>query len=82
MFQAHSTLHRVVMGANAKRGSRTQNEIIASKRELPVKTLNIRIHTLIISTLSYLVISFAVSAWSGTRSLLRALEAERNRVRS
>ena len=39
-------LHRIVMGANAKRGSRTQNEIIASKRELPVKkTLNIRIPT-------------------------------------
>ena len=33
----------VVMGANARRCSRTQNEIIASKRELPVKTLNIRI---------------------------------------
>ena len=28
------------MGANAKQCSRTQNEIIASKRELPVKTLN------------------------------------------
>ena len=30
------------MGANAKRGSRTQNEIIiiiASKRELPVKNI-------------------------------------------
>ena len=35
----------VVMGANAKQCSRTPNEIIASKRELPVKTLNIRIHT-------------------------------------
>ena len=34
----------VVIGANAKRCSRTPNEIIASKRELPVKTLNIRIH--------------------------------------
>ena len=37
--------YRVVMGANAKRCLRTPNEIIASKRELPVKTLNIRIHT-------------------------------------
>ena len=37
--------HCVVMGANAKGGSRTQNEIIASKRELSVKTLNIRIPT-------------------------------------
>ena len=37
--------HCVVMGANAKRGSRTQNEKIASKWELPVKTLNIRIPT-------------------------------------
>ena len=27
------------MGANAKRGSRTQNEIVASKRELPVKNI-------------------------------------------
>ena len=36
---------------------------------------------LIISTLRCLVIPFTVSAWSGTRSLLRALEAERNRVR-
>ena len=33
---------------------------------------------LIISALRYLVILFTVSAWSGTRSLLRALEAERN----
>ena len=28
------------MGANARRCSRTQNEIIASKQELPVKTLH------------------------------------------
>ena len=28
------------MGANARRYSRTQNEIIASKTELPVKKLN------------------------------------------
>ena len=27
------------MGANAKRGSQTQNEIIASKLELPVKNI-------------------------------------------
>ena len=27
------------MGANAKRGSRTQNEIVASKQELPVKNI-------------------------------------------
>ena len=39
LFQAHSTFHCVVMGANAKRGSRTQNEIVASKRELPVKNI-------------------------------------------
>ena len=32
LFQAHSTFHCVDMGANAKRGSRTQNEIVASKR--------------------------------------------------
>ena len=38
LFQAHSTSRCVVMGANAKRCSRTQNEIITSKRELPVKT--------------------------------------------
>ena len=31
--------HCLVMGANAKRGSRTQNEIVASKRELPVKNI-------------------------------------------
>ena len=31
------------MGANAKQCLRTQNKIIASKRELTVKTLNIRI---------------------------------------
>ena len=46
--------YRVVMGANAKRCSRTPNEIIASKRELPVKTLNIRIHTYLrVTTLHY-----------------------------
>ena len=45
LFQAHSVFHCVVMGANARRCSRMQNEIIASKRELPVKTLNIRILT-------------------------------------
>ena len=39
LFQAHSTFHCVVMGANAKRGSRTPNEIIASKRVLPVKNI-------------------------------------------
>ena len=46
LFQAHSAFCCVVMGVNARRCSRTQNEIIiASKRELPVKTLNIRILT-------------------------------------
>ena len=101
------------MGANAKRGSRTQNEIVASKRELPVKNIKtsvfipnsvllhyiIMVHLyvyirkgitrlcdsvkyLIISALRYLIIPFTVRAWSGTRSLLRALETERNRVRS
>ena len=35
----------VVMGANVKLYLQTQNEIIASKRELPVKILNIRILT-------------------------------------
>ena len=39
LLQAHSTFHCLVMGANAKRGSRTQNEIVASKRELPVKNI-------------------------------------------
>ena len=38
LFQVHSTFRCVVMCANAKRCSRLQNEIIASKRELPVKT--------------------------------------------
>ena len=35
----HSTFRCVVMGANARRCSRTQNEILASKRELPVKNI-------------------------------------------
>ena len=39
LFQAHSTFRYVAMGANARRCSRTQNEIIASKTELPVKKL-------------------------------------------
>ena len=102
------------MGANAKRGSQTQNEIVASKRELPVKNIKhpysyltpcyyihyiIKVHLyvsirkgitrlrdsvkyLIIPVLCYLIIPFTVRVWSGTRSLLRALETERNRVRS
>ena len=109
LFQAHSVFHYVVMGANVRRCSRTQNEIIASKTELPVKKLNSAflrnsvilitlsgystlrkgiphlrdsVKYLILSALHYLVISFTVSAWSGTRSLPRALEAERNQVRS
>ena len=45
LFQAHSAFHCVVMGANARRCSRTQNEVIVSKRELPVKTINILILT-------------------------------------
>ena len=45
LFQAHSAFHYVVMGANAGRCPRTQNEIIASKIELLVKKLNIRILT-------------------------------------
>ena len=45
LFQAHSVFRCVVMGANTKRCSRTHNEIIASKREFPVKTFNIRILT-------------------------------------
>ena len=36
---AHSTFRYVVMGANARRCSQTQNEIIASKTELPVKNI-------------------------------------------
>ena len=36
-LQAHSTFRCVVMGANARRCLQTQNEIVASKRELPVK---------------------------------------------
>ena len=43
LFQTHSMFYLVVMGANSKRCSRTPNEIIASKGELPVETLNIRI---------------------------------------
>ena len=97
------------MGANANRGSRTQKEIVASKRELPVKNIKhlrnsllhyiIMVHLyvfirkgipslrdsvkyLIIPAFRYLVIPFTVSMWSSTRSLLRALEVERNRVRS
>ena len=45
LFQEHSAFRCVVMGANTRRCSRMQNEIIASKRELLVKTLNIRILT-------------------------------------
>ena len=105
LFQAHSVFRYVVMGANVRRCSRTQNEIIASKTELPVKILNFAflrnsvllitsslyiyiekgiphlhdsVKYLIISALHYLVIPFTVSAWSSTRSLLRALEAKRN----
>ena len=102
------------MGANAKRGSRTQNEIVASKRELTVKNIkhpysyitpcyyitlshciylyiSIRkeiprlrdsVKYLIIPALRYLIIPFTLSGWSGTRSLLRALEVEWNQVRS
>ena len=44
-FQAHSALHCVVMGANARRCSQMQKRIIASRQELPVKTLNICIPT-------------------------------------
>ena len=100
LFQAHSAFRCVVIGANARRCSRMQNEIVASKRELSVKTLKhpysyvppcyyitlsrctctftLRkgISRLRDSALRYLVIPFTVSAWSGTRSLLRALEAE------
>ena len=109
LFQAHSVFRYVVMVANIRRCSRTQNEIIASKTELPVKKFNSvflrnsvilitlsryvtwrkgipclrdSVKYLIISTLRYLVISITVCAWSGTRSLLRALEVKRNRVRS
>ena len=35
----------VDMGANARRCSQTQNEIIASKTELPVKNINVCILT-------------------------------------
>ena len=45
LFQAHSVFRYVVMDANTGRCSLMQNEIIASKTELPVKTLNIRILT-------------------------------------
>ena len=41
LFQAHSAFRCAVMGANARRCSRTQNGMF--KRELPVKTLNIYI---------------------------------------
>ena len=40
------------------------------------------IKDLIFFTFHYLIISFTVSMWSSTRSLLRALEVEWNRVRS
>ena len=43
LFQAHIAFRCVVMGANARRCERTQNEIIASKTELLVKKLNVRI---------------------------------------
>ena len=100
----------VVMGDNARRCLRMQNEMIESKTELPVKKIKCpysyvtpcyyitssrrtlyvilskgvpslcdSVKSLIISMLRYLVISFTVSMWSGTRSLLRALEAKRNR---
>ena len=50
-------LRCVAMGANARQCSRMQYEIIASKRELPVKTLNIRIlkYYTIVVTLSYVL---------------------------
>ena len=48
----------VVMGANDRQRSRTQNEILASKRELRVKTLNIRIPTLLrVTTLHYITLT-------------------------
>ena len=52
----------------------------ALERVIPVYVTPLNI--LIISAIRYLVIPFTVSAWSGTRPLLRALEAERNSVRS
>ena len=45
LFQAHSVFRYVVMGANTGRCSRTQNDIVVSKTELPVKKLNIRVLT-------------------------------------
>ena len=103
----------VVMGANARRCSRTQNKIITSKTELLVKKmkhlysyvtlcyyitlsrctlyvtlrkgiprLRDSVEYLIISALHYRIIPFTVIAWSDTTSLLRALEAKWNRVRS
>ena len=38
LFQAHSAFRYVVMGANTRQCLRTQNKIIASKTELPVKS--------------------------------------------
>ena len=99
LFQAHSAFRYVVMGANARRSSQTQNKIIVSKTELPVKKLNssflcnsVLLITLCyiekgdsqftslakIFVLRYVVIPFTVSAWSGTKSLLTALEAKQN----
>ena len=45
LFQVYGVFRYVVMGANARRCSRMQNEMIASKTELPVKKLNVRILT-------------------------------------
>ena len=40
LFQAHSAFSYIVTVANTRRCLRTQNEIILSKTELPVKKLN------------------------------------------
>ena len=56
LFQAHSAFRYVVMGANARRSSQTQNKIIASKTELPVKKLNSAFlcNSVILITLHYI----------------------------
>ena len=93
------------MGANARRCSQMQKRIIASRRELPVKTLNICIPNCnlyfylfregilhlrdSVKYFDYFRVTLScnsvyrerVERYYNYRSLLRALEAERNRVR-
>ena len=59
LFQVHIAFCYVVMGANARRRSWTQNKIIASKTELAVKKLNsvfLRYSVILITLLRYVTL--------------------------